>query len=185
MSTVYLYISFGFGGIPAVKQGTGQLLDKEAYEQAHEKRGDNRADSRKSRHSGESSATGKIQRDAEQNTAQVGNDADVFERYSAASVGKYQRDCVIGGYAEVGGDVERRGHAQRDDAEQKASCAKKQRRGREERLQQRIGILDHIAQQKQINKGCNINLSPVENQGEEQQNGVYNNVKRAERQGNE
>ena len=137
-------------------------------ERAHEESGQDRSDTNKSRDIGNFTLSKKEQCNTQDHTDYVGHDTDEFEFADLPFICHDESDCVIGGYPQVSGNIDRTAEAKGNEPKDETRDANHHGRIGKDRQQSLVGKIHHIAQQEQIDECGDANIMSVKNQGKQQ-----------------
>ena len=145
---------------------------KQIDQRSHAERRYDCADAHKARDPSYGSATQEIHSNAADDAQKIRCDPDGPEFAESPSVHANQRNCIVCGNAHIGGHIQGGAEAQKYKAKEECGGPDEQAGGREDRRDDRLGEVDHITQQKQVDEGGDADIVPVENQGEQEQRGL-------------
>ena len=168
----------------SIQEGLCDLLVEYFDQRAHEEGGDDGADADLAENLPQGEARQSTEDHAADHAEQVCDDTADGKRDTLLLLRPDQGHGVVGGDAQVRGEVEGGGQAHDDDGGGQQRQPQGQRRLRQQPGADTLGELGDIAQQEQVDEGRQADLAAVEQQGEQQQHQVGDHVQRAEVQGN-
>jgi len=161
------------------------MVAEELDQRPHEEGGDHGADAGDGRNLGHGSAGEQEEPRTQQHADQVAADAHVLERAQLPFARQHDSHRIIGRNAQIGRHVQRGAKADDHDAGNQAEGPDQHRRIRQPALQQLVGELGDVSQQKQVDEGGDADIAAVSHQAEHQQHQIDQHIQRAEGDGDE